>query len=212
MAPGWDAKGCASFAQPSPNRPFAVRPRRTARRAEGARYSARTAQALSLVRSIRSDQCAAASHRAAWKSAKHAAQWAATLARYASRVFGAMPLSDIDTEVVMRALRPVWDTRTETAVPLRGRIATILDWAAVSKCRQGENMARWRGAVAGCVANGGVGRTLPPSGGPVLATPAAHALGLFVPRIESQRRQAALDPVAGKVNAGDAPSKQSPRD
>lgn len=75
-----------------------------------ARDAARTAQALSAARSKSFDQCAAAyikSHRASWKSAKHAAQWEATLANYASPVFGEMPVADVDTELVMRALRPI---------------------------------------------------------------------------------------------------------
>lgn len=113
-----------------------------------ARDAARASQALSEARSKSFDQCAAAyikSHRAGWKSAKHAAQWEATLATYASPVFGETPVSDVDTELVMRALRPIWGVKTETAVRLRGRIESILDWATVSKYRQGENPARWRG-------------------------------------------------------------------
>lgn len=121
-----------------------------------ARDAARTSLALSAARSKSFDQCAAAyikSHRASWKSAKHAAQWESTLAAYASPVFGEMPVSDVDTELVMRALRPIWDAKTETAVRLRGRIESILDWATVSKYRQGENPARWRGHLQNLLAN-----------------------------------------------------------
>jgi hypothetical protein len=109
------------------------------------RDSARTSQALSLARVKTFDQCAAAyikAHRGSWKSAKHAAQWESTLATYASPVFGSAPVSDVDTELVMSVLRPIWSTKTETAVRLRGRIESILDWATVSKYRQGENPAR----------------------------------------------------------------------
>jgi integrase len=121
-----------------------------------ARDADRTSQALSAARLKTFDQCAAAyikSHRASWKSAKHAAQWEATLVAYASPVFGALPVSDVDTDLVMRALRPIWNVKTETAVRLRGRIESILDWATVSRYRQGENPARWRGHLENLLAN-----------------------------------------------------------
>lgn len=121
-----------------------------------ARDTARTLEALSKARLKTFDQCAAAfikSHRASWKSVKHAAQWESTIAMYASPVFGAMPVSDIDTELVMRVLSPIWDAKTETAVRVRGRIESILDWATVSKFRQGENPARWRGHLQNLLAN-----------------------------------------------------------
>lgn len=120
------------------------------------RDSAKTSQALSLARVKTFDQCAAAyikAHRGSWKSAKHAAQWESTLATYASPVFGSAPVSDVDTELVMSVLRPIWSTKTETAVRLRGRIESILDWATVSKYRQGENPARWRGHLENLLAN-----------------------------------------------------------
>jgi hypothetical protein len=63
-------------------------------------------------------------------------------------VFGALPVSDVDTDLVMRALRPIWDVKTETAVRLRGRIESILDWATVSLYREGEAPARSRGPPA----------------------------------------------------------------
>lgn len=112
------------------------------------RDSTRTSEALSRARSKTFDQCAAAyiaAHRGSWKSAKHAAQWEATLATYASPVLGGLPVADIDTDLVVSVLTPVWNTKTETATRLRGRIESILDWATVSKYRQGENPARWRG-------------------------------------------------------------------
>lgn len=75
-----------------------------------ARDAAQTSQALAATRSKSFDHCAAAcitAHRTSWKSAKHAAQWEATLASFASPVFGDLPVSDVDTELVMRALRPI---------------------------------------------------------------------------------------------------------
>jgi integrase len=45
----------------------------------------------------------------------------------------------------MRALEPIWTTKPETAGRVRGRIESVLDWAAARGYRQGENPARWRG-------------------------------------------------------------------
>jgi integrase len=121
-----------------------------------ARDTARTASALSMAQFKTFDQCAAAyikAHRGSWKSAKHAAQWESSLANFASPVFGALPVSDVDTDMVVKALRPIWDNRTETAVRLRGRIESVLDWATVSKYRIGENPARWRGHLENLLAN-----------------------------------------------------------
>jgi integrase len=121
-----------------------------------ARDAAKASRALSTARLKTFDQCAAAyikAHRGSWKSAKHAAQWETSLAAYASPVFGSMPVADVDTDVVVSALRAIWDTRTETATRLRGRIESILDWATVSQYRQGDNPARWRGHLENLLAN-----------------------------------------------------------
>ena len=94
------------------------------------------------------DECAAAfieTHRAAWKNAKHAAQWENTLATYASPIFGKLPLQAVDDVLVLKVLEPIWRTKTETASRVRGRIELVLDWAKARKYRTGENPARWRG-------------------------------------------------------------------
>ncbi|MEO5374373.1 MAG: Arm DNA-binding domain-containing protein, partial [Alphaproteobacteria bacterium] len=93
-------------------------------------------------------QCAdafIAAHEAGWKSAKHAAQWRATLATYAYPVFGDLPVRSVDLPLVMKVLEPIWQAKTETASRLRGRIESILDWATVRGYRTGDNPARWKG-------------------------------------------------------------------
>ncbi len=114
------------------------------------------AQRAALARRVSFDDCASAyikAHRASWRNAKHQAQWVSTLANYASPVFGALPVQEVDTAMVVKVLGPIWTTRTETAVRLRGRIESILDWATVSKFRTGENPARWRGHLDHLLAN-----------------------------------------------------------
>jgi integrase len=84
-------------------------------------------------------------HRHGWKNEKHADQWTATLETYASPVFGHLPVSEVDTDMVMKVLLPIWTTKTETASRVRGRIESVLGWATTSKFRTGDNPARWKG-------------------------------------------------------------------
>ncbi|MCE4062687.1 tyrosine-type recombinase/integrase [Pandoraea sputorum] len=94
------------------------------------------------------DECATAYidvHSSGWKNAKHADQWRNTLATYASPHFGSLPITELDTALVMKALEPIWISKTETASRLRGRIESVLDWASARGHRTGENPARWKG-------------------------------------------------------------------
>jgi integrase len=112
------------------------------------RKAAKAQARLEAASSITFKECAAAyikAHRVGWRNAKHADQWAATLATYATPVFGTLPVQGIETGLVMRALDPIWAAKPETAGRLRGRIESILDWATVRGYRIGENPARWRG-------------------------------------------------------------------
>jgi integrase len=84
-------------------------------------------------------------HRPGWKSEKHAAQWLASLKTYAYPFIGNLPVSAIDTELVLKVLNPIWTTKTETATRVRSRIECILDWAKVRGHRDGDNPARWKG-------------------------------------------------------------------
>lgn len=84
-------------------------------------------------------------HRSGWSNIKHAAQWTATLETYAYPMFGELAVSRVDVGLVLKALEPIWTTKPETATRVRGRIESILDWAAARGYRQGDNPARWRG-------------------------------------------------------------------
>jgi integrase len=101
------------------------------------------------------DQCSAAyieAHRSSWRNAKHAAQWEATLKTYASPMIGSLPVAAVDTAQVVRVLRPIWGTKTETASRLRGRIESVIGWATTSGYRAGDNPARWRGHLENLLA------------------------------------------------------------
>lgn len=76
---------------------------------------------------------------------KHRQQWPATLHKYALPQIGDMPVSDITLQDILRTLQPIWESKTETASRLRGRIEQILTWATVNGYRKGDNPARWKG-------------------------------------------------------------------
>lgn len=114
------------------------------------------AAALVRAKMMTFDQCAASyieAHKASWKNAKHIDQWTNTLATYASPVFGQQPVADIDTALIVKCLSPIWQTKTETASRLRGRIESVLGWATTSGYRTGENPARWKGHLENLLAN-----------------------------------------------------------
>ena len=54
-------------------------------------------------------------------------------------------MAAIDTSLVLKVLKPIWDQRPETASRLRGRIEKVLDYAKAQEARSGENPARWKG-------------------------------------------------------------------
>lgn len=88
-----------------------------------------------------------------WKSAKSELQWRQTLRDYCWPVFGNLPVSEVDTQLVMKVLEPIWTVKTETATRVRSRIESILNWATTSGFRGGENPARWKGHLEYLLAN-----------------------------------------------------------
>lgn len=111
------------------------------------RNAGKQTAAAEAARALTFDQCAEQyieAHRAGWRNDKHAAQWTATLATYASPIFGKLPVAAVDTALVMKVLSPIWTEKTETAKRVRGRIESVLAWATVQGLRHGDNPARWR--------------------------------------------------------------------
>ncbi|MES2919825.1 MAG: integrase arm-type DNA-binding domain-containing protein [Pseudomonadota bacterium] len=122
------------------------------------RKSGRVRETLEAVKAKTFRECAEAyisANRAGWKNEKHVLQWESTLATYAFPSIGDIPVSAIDTGMVLGVLQqtvkvadgkaPLWLARTETASRLRGRLESILDWASFRMYRSGENPARWKG-------------------------------------------------------------------
>ena len=120
-----------------------------------AKKQKKIADALAAAKMMTFDQCAEAyiqTHKAGWKNAKHADQWTNTLKTYASPVLGHLPVADVDTGLVVKCLAAIWESKTETASRLRGRIESVLDWATTSGYRSGENPARWKGHLENLLA------------------------------------------------------------
>jgi integrase len=79
------------------------------------------------------------------RSEIHRHQWRQTLVDYAYPIIGQMPVNEIETNDVLAVLKPIWETKCETAARLRGRIERILARASVEGHRSGANPATWRG-------------------------------------------------------------------
>lgn len=86
----------------------------------------------------------AEAHGPGW-SEKWRKGWLRKLELYAFDVIGAVPVGEIDTDLVLKVLQPIWATKTRTADEVRGQIELVLDAAKARNLRDGENPARWRG-------------------------------------------------------------------
>jgi integrase len=136
-------------------RELVVEPRRL--RAEGidpldTKRSQRTAAARTVTTF---KQCATdymAAHQHAWRSTRHRDQWYRSLEADAYPVIGPLPVADIDTGMILRILRPIWQSKPQSASRLRGRIESVLDAAKAADLRTGENPARWRGHLENLLA------------------------------------------------------------
>ncbi|MDE0588574.1 integrase arm-type DNA-binding domain-containing protein [Halocynthiibacter sp. C4] len=102
------------------------------------------AQARTLTFAEAVERCVAA-RSDGFRNDKHRKQWRSTLNNYAVPVIGAMSVDRIQVQDILRVLEPIWQSKTETAKRLRGRIEAVLTWATVAGHRVGDNPARWSG-------------------------------------------------------------------
>ncbi|MDC3032552.1 tyrosine-type recombinase/integrase [Litorivicinus sp.] len=85
---------------------------------------------------------------AEWRNQKHRQQWRNTLRDYVYPVLGSLKINEVNTELVLAILDPIWRTKTETATRVRQRIEKILDGATVEGLFEKPNPARWRGHLS----------------------------------------------------------------
>ena len=91
-------------------------------------------------------------HRPTWRNPKLAAQREASLRDYAYPVLGDMRVDEIGSGDVLRALRPIWNAKRETAQRTRQRISAVMKAAIAAGHRQ-DNPAG--DAVAAALPKGG---------------------------------------------------------
>ena len=86
-------------------------------------------------------------NEASWTSARHRQEWVGSLVRLVYPTLGSLPVAAIDTPLVLKVLKPIWEKTPETASRVRGRIDNVLGWATVHHYRAGDNPARWGGLL-----------------------------------------------------------------
>jgi len=55
--------------------------------------------------------------------------WRHTLRDYAYPIIGDLSIADVDTELNMQVLEPIWKNKPETASRVCSRMDAVLDWA-----------------------------------------------------------------------------------
>src|SRR5262245_3612454 len=114
------------------------------------RHAQRAASVVAAASTMTFRQCAEGfirDNEASWGNAKHRLEWERSLAKYAFPVLGSLPVSAIDTPLVLEVIKPLWERVPETASRVRGRIENVLGWATVHHYRSGDNPARWNGLL-----------------------------------------------------------------
>jgi integrase len=112
------------------------------------KHAQRAARAAEAAKAMTFRQCAEGfvkDNEAGWTNAKHRHDWSASLTHYVYPVIGNLPVAAIDTPLVLKVIKPLWERVPETASRVRGRIENVLGWATVHHYRTGDNPARWRG-------------------------------------------------------------------
>jgi integrase len=85
-------------------------------------------------------------HAERWRNANHRDQFLSTLRAHVFPTLGAMDVSVIETADVLRAIEPIWKSKSITADRTRSRVEQVLDWCIVRGHRPpGTNPAKWKG-------------------------------------------------------------------
>jgi integrase len=82
-------------------------------------------------------------HGPKWRSIKVGKQFVSRLQTYAFPKLGALSVTEITTDDVLKALEPIWHRVPDTASRTRGLIEGVLSWAIANRYREGPNPARW---------------------------------------------------------------------
>lgn len=77
-------------------------------------------------------------HGPSWRNKKHAAQFLSTLETYCAPHFGHKKVSEVTSQDVMNALKPIWLTKSETARRVKQRIGVVMKWAIAQSYRKND--------------------------------------------------------------------------
>lgn len=80
-----------------------------------------------------------------FKTTKQVQKLTNQLKYYAFPFIGQLVVSDIERAHIEQMLRPIWETKNETANRVRQNVERILDLGGVKGLRSGDNPARWAG-------------------------------------------------------------------
>jgi integrase len=122
------------------------------------KHGERSAARVDAAKAMTFRECAEAyiaAHEAGWRNRRQAAQWRASLRDYVYLVIGDLPVAAVDLPLVLKVLEPIWTAKVETASRVRGRIESVIGWAATRGYRQGDNPARWKGHLENLLAKPG---------------------------------------------------------
>ena len=80
-----------------------------------------------------------------YKTLKQSKKLKSQLQKYVYPTLGNLIVGDIERAHIVKALTPIWETKTETATRIRAILERILDMAGAEGLRTGDNPARWKG-------------------------------------------------------------------
>lgn len=80
-----------------------------------------------------------------WRNKKHSMQWLTTIERYVVPSLGSMPLDSIGRNEIVNVLKPIWNTKNDTATKVRQRIEAIFSLAIMKGLYNHSNPATWKG-------------------------------------------------------------------
>lgn len=82
-----------------------------------------------------------------WRNPRSSQQWRSSIEHDALPGLGKLRIDAITRDDVLKVLRPIWDTKAESARRLQQRLSAVFDWAIMKGLRR-DNPAQWRSNLA----------------------------------------------------------------
>lgn len=83
-----------------------------------------------------------------YKTAKQTQKITSHMESYVYPHIGNMVVGDIERAHIVDMLKPIWETKTDTATRVRAAVERVLDLAGAEGLRSGDNPARWTGNLS----------------------------------------------------------------